>query len=54
MPEMHEAEARTLDRWSPGLDLILGSKVWQRPKPDAMQRVQNGCRQGKGATGDDR
>ena len=49
MPEIHEAEARKLDRlvFGPGLDREAGSA-------DAAQRVQNGCSEAKGASGADR
>jgi|GEM_PF-1491905 len=49
MPEMHEAEARKLDRliFGPGSDREAGSA-------DAAQRVQNGCSEPRGASGADR
>ena len=49
MPELHEAEARKLDRLVFGLgsDREAGSA-------EAAQRVQNGCSEAKGTSGADR
>ena len=37
--------------WSSGLDLFLGWRARHRRTPDAVQRVQNGCSEGKRASG---
>jgi hypothetical protein len=48
MPDVHAAEARKLDR------LVFGDGSRGKWFDDAVQRVQNGCRNIEGASGADR
>ena len=56
MPELHEAEARKLDRlvFGPGPGRDAGSDDVGRRGADAVQRVQSGCSHAKGASGENR
>jgi hypothetical protein len=47
MPDAHAAEARKLDRLVFGEN---GHNGGSRAAPDAVQRLQNGCRDDKGAS----